>query len=233
MSNSTAKTGSKFKVTNIVAIILLAILVPILILNLTLIAKTMINPDEVPTVSGIFPMIVLTDSMYPVIESGDMIICKTIDPALVKESDIISFIDPDGNGTSIVTHRVVEVVDDAEVGYKFRTAGDCNNANDHTLVAPEEVVGQYMFRIPKLGNVAMFMQSTTGLVICVFLPLVLFVAYDMIRNKKAAQQLLAEAEEAKAEAAKAAAEEIPAAEEQAEEAVEEAAKAVVNEERER
>ena len=56
----------------------------------------------------------------------------------------------------------------------------------------------------------MFMQTTTGLIICVVLPIILLVAYDVIRrriyekNKKAdTDALLAELEALRAEKAKA------------------------------
>ena len=52
------------------------ILIPILLINITLIAKSFINKDEVPSIGGVLP-IVLTDSMHPKIESGDLIICHT------------------------------------------------------------------------------------------------------------------------------------------------------------
>jgi len=45
------------------------------------------------------------------------------------------------------------------------------------------LVGVYQTRIAGLGNVAMFMQSSTGLIVCVVLPIVLLVAYDMIRRR--------------------------------------------------
>ena len=48
----------------------------------------------------------------------------------------------------------------------------------------EKLVGEYWLRIPKAGNVAMFMQTTTGLLCCVVAPLVLLVLYDLLRRKK-------------------------------------------------
>jgi len=67
-------------------------------------------------VAGTLPLIVLTDSMYPVIESGDLIICHTAEPEEIQVGDVIAFFDPAGNGTTIVTHRVLEV---AEIFYSI------------------------------------------------------------------------------------------------------------------
>ena len=176
------KTTISHKILTVIGTIMCLILTPILIMNLTLIAKSYINRDEVPSVGGYFPLIVLTDSMYPVIESGDLILCHTVEAEDVKEQDVISFFDPAGNGTSIVTHRVMEIVDE-NGKLEFRTKGDNNNTEDKMLVPAESLVGIYKTRIAGLGNVAMFMQSSTGLIVCVVLPIVLLVGYDMIRRR--------------------------------------------------
>ena len=72
------------KVVNIIAIILCVILIPILVMNCVLIVKGLISPNEVPSVFGKIPLIVLTESMDPEIKSGDLIICDEIDPSELK-----------------------------------------------------------------------------------------------------------------------------------------------------
>lgn len=176
------KTTLKDKILTAIGTIMCIILIPVLVINLTLIAKSYINKDEVPSVGGYLPLIVLTDSMVPEIYSGDLIICHTEDAEAIKVDDIIAFFDPAGNGTSIVTHRVMEIVDE-NGKLEFRTKGDNNNTEDKMLVPAESLVGIYKTRIAGLGNVAMFMQSSTGLIVCVVLPIVLLVGYDMIRRR--------------------------------------------------
>lgn len=177
------KTDTKQKILTIIGTILCLIMLPMLFINVTLIVKSYVHADEVPSVGGKFPMIVLTDSMYPVIESGDLIICNTANAEEIAEGDVISFYDPMGNGTSVVTHRVLEIVkEDGEIS--FRTKGDNNNAEDQVLVPADSLIGIYQTRIPKVGNVAMFMQTTTGLIVCVVLPIVLLVGYDVLRRRK-------------------------------------------------
>ena len=201
------KTSTTHKVLTIIGTVLCVILIPILIVNVTLIIKSYTNKDEVPSIGGYLPLIVLTDSMADEILSGDLIICHTIDAEDVKVDDVISFFDPAGNGQSIVTHRVIEVIeDDGEL--KFRTRGDNNDTEDKELVPADKLVGIYKMRIAGAGHVAMFMQSTTGLIVCVVLPIVLLVGYDIIRrriyekNKKGdTDALLAELEALKAEKA--------------------------------
>lgn len=176
------KVSTTHKVLTVVGIILCVILVPILIINLTLITKSFTNKNEVPDFGGKLPLIVLTDSMLPEISSGDLIICSTVKAEDVKVEDVISFFDPAGNGTSIVTHRVIEIIEE-DGKLLFRTKGDNNNTEDKDLVPADKLVGIYEFRIAGAGNVAMFMQSTAGLIICVVLPIVLLVGYDVIRRR--------------------------------------------------
>ncbi|MBQ3193238.1 MAG: signal peptidase I [Oscillospiraceae bacterium] len=184
MSQTTKQTSDpKQKVLTIIGTILCVILAPILIINLTLIVKSYVNKDEVPSLAGVFPMIVLTDSMYPEIASGDLIICNTLEPEEVQVGDVISFFDPMGSGTSVVTHRVLEIVEE-DGQLQYRTKGDNNNAEDQVLVPEKNLVGIYRSRIPALGNVAMFMQTTPGLILCVVCPVLLMVGYDMLRRKK-------------------------------------------------
>ena len=184
MSQFAPKSGDpKQKVLTIIGTILCIILLPILIINLTLIAKSYINEDEIPSLGGVFPMIVLTDSMYPEIAAGDLIICNTLEPEEVRVDDVISFFDPMGNGTSVVTHRVLEIVEE-NGQLSYRTKGDNNNAEDQVLVPQDKLVGIYRSRIPGLGHVAMFMQTTPGLILCVVCPVLLMVGFDMLRRKK-------------------------------------------------
>ncbi len=201
------KTSASHKIFSVIGIVLCIILIPILIINITLIVKSNVSKDEVPSVGGYFPMIVLTDSMYPDIKSGDLIICHTIDAEAVREEDVISFFDPAGNGSSVVTHRVIEIVNEDGKLF-FKTKGDNNNTEDKALVPAENLVGIYQTRIAGAGNIAMFMQTTTGLIVCVVLPIILLVGYDIIRrrvyekkNRTDTDALLAELEALKAEKA--------------------------------
>ena len=173
----------KDKILTVIGTIMCVILVPILLINLTLIAKSYLNKDEVPNVGGYLPLIVLTDSMHPEIESGDLIICHTIEGDEVKEKDVIAFFDPAGNGSTIVTHRVIEIIN-KDGDLEFRTKGDFNNTEDKMLVPEENLVGIYQTKIPGAGHIAMFMQTTNGLLLCVVLPIVLLIGWDVVRRSR-------------------------------------------------
>ena len=182
MSQQTEKTTTMHKVLTVIGTILCIILIPILVINCTLIVKSFTS-DDVPDFAGALPLIVLTDSMYPVIESGDLIICHTEEPENIQVGDVIAFFDPAGNGTTIVTHRVTEVVQESG-NPVWHTKGDNNNTEDRMPVTADKLVAVYEgTRLPGVGNVALFMQTTPGLILCVVCPILLLVGYDMVRRK--------------------------------------------------
>lgn len=196
---SNEKSSLMYKLCSRIGIVLCIILIPILIINCVLIVKSQTNEKDVPNIGGTLPLIVLTKSMDPVIKSGDLIICHTAEATTVKKGDIISFYDPAGNGTSIVTHRVKKVIKNKDGKIAWITKGDANNVEDTAIVSEDKLVGVYQTSIHGLGNIAMFMQSTKGIVICVICPIIFLLGYDTIRRriqdkhqKKETDQLLEE-----------------------------------------
>lgn len=173
----------KHKVLTAVGIVLCVIFIPMLIINVTLIIKSYTEPDKMPSVGGFVPMIVLTDSMYPFIHSGDLVICKTADAETIDVGDVIAYFDPQSASESVVIHRVEEVINESgEIS--FITKGDANNAVDADPIPEENLVGVYHLRISGAGNGAMFMRTTQGLILCVIFPLILLVGYDVLRRRR-------------------------------------------------
>ena len=207
MADKKEKSNGRHIALTVVFAVLCVILIPILVINVTLIIKSYTNSDEVPKFGGYCPLIVLTGSMEPEIKSGDLIVCKQIDGEQVKVDDVIAFFDPASNNNSVLTHRVVEIVTE-DGSLSFKTKGDANNAADSDLVPADNLVGIYQFKITGAGNVAMFMQTPAGLVVCVVVPLVLLIGYDVLRrrryekkNQEDTDALLKELEELKAQKA--------------------------------
>ena len=206
MNRQREKRSVIHKAGNAAGIVLSGILIFILSMNCILIFKSLTNMERVPGIGGIIPMIVLTDSMYPQIQSGDLIVCRTREADKIREGDVIAFFDPAGNGRSVVTHRVRKITKDENGNLAWVTKGDANNTEDQALVPAENLVGIYRHRVAGLGSVAMFLQTTQGMILCVICPILLLVVSDTIcrrRNerseKKASDALRAELETLRAE----------------------------------
>lgn len=172
------KNGLLQKIVGAVGIALCVVFVPLLLINVTLIVKSYTSPDKVPDFFGYKPFIVLSGSMEPSIMTGDMVFVKETDPDSLEVGDVIAY----KSGSAVVTHRIVEVK--SENGEtRYVTQGDANNAADQGLVKPADVEGIYQRRVAGAGNLAMFMQTTTGMILFVVCPLVLFVLWDVIRRQ--------------------------------------------------
>ena len=209
------KSSGRSKVLTVFGIVLCVILVPILIVNVTMIVKSYTNPDEYPSFAGYNLMIVLSPSMEDTIMAGDLIVVKNSEPEDVKgesaegarDGDIISFFDPDSSKQSVLTHRCKSVTEKDGQTF-FITKGDHNMSEDPTPCPAENLIGTYITRIPGAGNIAMWLQTTPGLIVCVAVPIVLLVAYDLImkkrydkNKKKDTDALLAELESLRAQQA--------------------------------
>lgn len=180
-------------VINTIAIVVCVLLLPVLLINCTLLLKSAFSPDEVPTIFNRAPLVVLTESMNPTIKSGDLIVCEVVHAEDVQVGDVISFFDPDSSGSAVVTHRVVAIETDEKTGaIFFRTKGDNNNLEDRTSVPTKNLVGVWkengvFNQFHGLGNVVLFMQSAWGFILCIGLPLGAIAIVWFINKKKKEQ----------------------------------------------
>ena len=126
---------------------------------------------------------VLTGSMEPNYEIGDLIIGRSVNPNQISENDIITFSVDEFDNT--VTHRVIEVV--KENGKTmYRTKGDNNNAPDSELVDYSQIKGRIVFRINKLGSIIAKLLSGVG--ICL---ITIFIILSYIKTCRSEEKRIA------------------------------------------
>lgn len=205
--SSQAKTPEKPKIKNnttriigiIIGILLICVSLPVIIFNLFFIVQGLLVPDKAPNLNGQTPLIVLTESMYPTIEGGDLIIVNSVDPQKLKKDDVAAYFDPAAGDSAIVTHRIVDVTSENGL-VKYKTKGDANNTEDKNLVSERDIVGKYNgMRIPKVGNLCMWIRSVPGIIVCIGIPLILLVGYDVIRRRVYAKKQAQTEDELRAE----------------------------------
>ncbi len=187
------------KVISIVGLILCAIFGFMLTCNLVIIIKGAIHPERPPSVFGTTPMVVLSGSMSGTaedhIEIGDLIFVGKADPAELETGDVIAFM----QGKMIVTHRITEVRTAEDGSVSWVTKGDANNAPDSDLVSEDNLIGIYKTRLPKVGNFALFLQKPLGMILFIGVPVLAFIAYDIIRRQRASNKEKAKAAKLQAE----------------------------------
>lgn len=150
----------------------------VLIINVT-------SKNTFPTIGRYSLFCVKGDSMYPVIKNGDLIIVDN-KQSKYEINDIISFVNSEN---VVVTHQIIEVIND-DGQYKYMTKGINNNNGDGDYVLENEIIGKYAkIRIPLLGFVISFVNSTIGYILFIVCPIgvMLFIAvYELLKeiNKK-------------------------------------------------
>ncbi len=126
---------------------------------------------------------ILTTSMVPTIDAGDIVVTYKNSDNVYNVGDIITFV-RDGASTTI-THRVIEVSELNGQRY-YRTQGDHNASADTSLVPASNVVGRVTFRIPKLGYLQQFLVTKVGWITVIVIPCMGIVIYDILKAFKLA-----------------------------------------------
>jgi len=115
-----------------------------------------------PFAMGGTGLAVVTGSMRPSINPGDMVIVTPIEREELQVGDIITFQRESGVDT-LITHRLVEINEDGT----FTTKGDDNNTYDAPIVF-EQIKGHVALRIPLLGYLENFSQGGRAIPILIF-----------------------------------------------------------------
>ncbi|WP_297589968.1 signal peptidase I [uncultured Mobiluncus sp.] len=102
-----------------------------------------------PKVRGWEPLVVLTQSMEPLLHPGDVVVVEPVSGKDVAVGDVVTYRASDA---SLITHRVVEVRRSTYAGREDTVIvqGDANNVPDDPLVA-SQVVGRMLYRMPGYG----------------------------------------------------------------------------------
>jgi signal peptidase I len=120
-------------------------------------------------------LIVLSGSMAPSMNPGDIVISNHIDPKDVHLNDVITFIYAD-YPKKFITHRVVNVASSEAGMIQYQTKGDANKEPDGRWVQSQEVVGKVTFVIPYLGYVSNFAKSKLGFLTIIIIPAILIIS---------------------------------------------------------
>ena len=194
------------KVINIVKNILvwLVVILAVGMMIFTIISVTTFNRND-RHLFGYRAYVVTSDSMSKTdFDAGDLILVKNVDPASLKEGDIITYMsqNPESFGETI-THKIRSITKDANGNPGFITYGTTTDTDDATIVTYPYVLGRYEKAIPNIGTFFTFLKTTQGYFVCIFIPFMLLILYQglncirLFRRYKREQLQEMEAERAK------------------------------------
>lgn len=172
----------------------------VLMMVFTLITVSTVGKND-RTIFGYRFYIVLTDSMSATdFDSGDLVVIGPVDPDKLQPGDIIAYVGQDGeNFGKTVTHKIRERITLENQEQAFITYGTTTGSDDEVPVTYPYILGQYKFRIPKLGKFFQFLKTTPGYIIFILTPFLILILYLGIRSirlfKQYKQEQMSELEE--------------------------------------
>lgn len=150
------------KAGQIFGLLMNAILAFLLMCNIYIIGVRYFAGIPQPSIFGWSWAVIISGSMEPEISVNDLIIVQEKEDYQI--GDVISF----ESGSSIITHRIVDVAADG-----YLTQGDANNAIDFAPVSKENVVGEVMRIIPRIGVLIQYLQTPLGMTCLVLMGVLL------------------------------------------------------------
>jgi signal peptidase len=101
---------------------------------------------------------VVSDSMSPTVNKGDIVTTKMVDPTEISAGDIILFEGKSNQQNTLLLHRVKDTQTNKE-GLQFTTKGDSNKYNDFQTISVSKVKGLYVYHIPRIGWMIDFIKD--------------------------------------------------------------------------
>jgi len=153
--------------------IIYVIICSLLVANGYMLTARLVLKNDLPKVLGFAQLIILSGSMQPAINVGDMIIIR--EQNSYRVNDIVTY----RWKQSIVTHRIVEL-NDSQVVLK----GDANNATDGSIPV-SAIEGKVVMRIPKAGDIVLYSRTPLGLsiILSMIVLLILLNIFKILKGK--------------------------------------------------
>ena len=131
---------------------------------------------------GFTPYAILSPSMTPEYQVGDLVYVRQTEPENIQAGDVITFVA--NEDLLVVTHRVEQADHENRC---FITKGDANNVADAAPVLYENVLGTVGFSLPKLGYLSMYLSTPSGKyagIAAIFAMLLLFLLPELFAPGK-------------------------------------------------
>jgi signal peptidase len=204
------KTFKKIASITLDIVIVLVFIVSVLLVVANLTADK--EKGEQANVFGYVVNSVQSESMSGTFEKGSLVIGKLVDgDTVIEKDDIVSYYTKINGVETTKTHRVVEIKEVGEVTM-YQTWGDNRDMCPTPDRDPEwktmgDIQSVYQMHIPLLGGFIDFLKEPLGFIICLVLPMLAFIGWQIykliaiyLQTKK--EQMLEEAKEGVSEEAK-------------------------------
>lgn len=123
---------------------------------------------------------VVSGSMKPTYDIGDVLISKETDASKIKVGDTISYLGRAGSFRGkVITHKVVGIEKDENGKYVFRTKGTANLVED-PLVYQDQLYGVVVYKVKLLSLIYKIVSTKYGMLIFVIIPLFYVIGSEIL-----------------------------------------------------
>lgn len=164
-------------INNIVYVILFLIVASVLFVVILQRAS-----NNAIALGGVRVFNIISESMIPKYNIGDVLVVKSIEPQNIKVGDDIAYIGQESTfNQKIVTHQVIKI--DYENGeYIFHTKGIANILED-PLVHQNQVFGKVVYKIWILSLISKILSNVYMVFFGIFVPIVILIFWTILKLK--------------------------------------------------
>ena len=123
---------------------------------------------------------VVTGSMEPKYNIGDILIAKETEPSEIKVGDAISYLATrDEIKGNVVTHEVVNITKDKDGSYLFHSKGLVNLIED-PVVHEDQLYGVVIYKTKVLSFIKKIVSTDVGMILFIIIPVLYIIISEMI-----------------------------------------------------
>ena len=168
------------KALKIIGNILYYLLVIIVLLILAVVLFQRVSNNNA-SIGGIRIFNIITESMVPEYNVGDILVSKSIDPSKVKVGDDLVYLGNTGSfQDKIITHRVIAIEQDEDGKYLFHTQGIANPEPD-PVVSEDQIYGIIIYKTIILSFISKIINNLFGFYFLIFVPLTVLIIVKIIK----------------------------------------------------
>lgn len=134
------------------------------------------------TIGGIQIFTIISESMVPKYQIGDMLIAQRVEASNLKVGDDLVYIGKVGDfKNKIVTHQIINIGTNEKGEYEFLTKGIANDAED-PLVNQSQIYGKVIYKSVILSWCSKLINNMYGFYFVIFVPMVILIFIEVLQE---------------------------------------------------
>lgn len=161
------------KALKITGTVLYYMLVLLIVAVLAVVILQRVSKNNI-TIGGIRIFNIVSESMVPKYEIGDVLIAKSIDPKELKVGDDIAYQGEVGTFFGkVVTHQIIDIKEE-NGELKFTTKGIANEEADPEI-SSSQIYGKIVYHVKSLSLISKIINNIYGFYFLIFVPITILI----------------------------------------------------------